>query len=211
MDFLGLKTLTDPRRRARAHQGEPRRRDRPRRDPARRRRRRTSSSSAATRSPSSSSSPTGMREWMRKLKPTGIDDLIAMNALYRPGPMDLIPNYIDRKHGPRGGRAPAPDAGRDPRADVRHPGLPGAGDADGAGDGRLHARRRRPPAPRDGQEGAGGDGQAARDLRRGRDEEGRGREDGERGLRHDGEVRGLRLQQVATRPPTPSSPTRRRT
>jgi DNA polymerase-3 subunit alpha len=41
----------------------------------------------------------GMREWMRKLKPTGIDDLIAMNALYRPGPMDLIPTYIDRKHG----------------------------------------------------------------------------------------------------------------
>ncbi|MEX0600003.1 MAG: DNA polymerase III subunit alpha [Rhodothermales bacterium] len=42
---------------------------------------------------------TGMREWLRKLKPTSLDDLIAMNALYRPGPMDLIPNYIDRKHG----------------------------------------------------------------------------------------------------------------
>ncbi|MEM1125684.1 MAG: DNA polymerase III subunit alpha [Bacteroidota bacterium] len=41
----------------------------------------------------------GMREWMLKLKPTSINDLIAMNALYRPGPMDLIPNYIDRKHG----------------------------------------------------------------------------------------------------------------
>jgi DNA polymerase-3 subunit alpha len=41
---------------------------------------------------------TGMREWLRKLKPTGLDDLIAMNALYRPGPMDLIPNYVDRKH-----------------------------------------------------------------------------------------------------------------
>ncbi len=41
----------------------------------------------------------GMREWMRKLKPTSLDDLIAMNALYRPGPMDLIPDYIDRKHG----------------------------------------------------------------------------------------------------------------
>ncbi len=41
----------------------------------------------------------GMREWMRKLRPTCLDDLIAMNALYRPGPMDLIPNYIDRKHG----------------------------------------------------------------------------------------------------------------
>ncbi|MFN3596229.1 MAG: DNA polymerase III subunit alpha [Rubricoccaceae bacterium] len=41
----------------------------------------------------------GMREWMRKLKPTCLDDLIAMNALYRPGPMDLIPTYIARKHG----------------------------------------------------------------------------------------------------------------
>jgi DNA polymerase III subunit alpha len=41
----------------------------------------------------------GMREWMRKLKPTSLDDLIAMNALYRPGPMDNIPVYIRRKHG----------------------------------------------------------------------------------------------------------------
>ncbi len=41
----------------------------------------------------------GMREWMRKLRPTGLDDLIAMNALYRPGPMDLIPDYVERKHG----------------------------------------------------------------------------------------------------------------
>ena len=41
----------------------------------------------------------GMREWLRKLKPTTIDDLIAMNALYRPGPMDNIPTYIARKHG----------------------------------------------------------------------------------------------------------------
>ncbi len=41
----------------------------------------------------------GMREYMRQLRPTSVDDLIAMNALYRPGPMDLIPDYIDRKHG----------------------------------------------------------------------------------------------------------------
>jgi len=41
----------------------------------------------------------GMREWLRKLKPTTINDLIAMNALYRPGPMDNIPTYIARKHG----------------------------------------------------------------------------------------------------------------
>jgi DNA polymerase III subunit alpha len=41
----------------------------------------------------------GMREWMCKLKPTSLDDLIAMNALFRPGPMDNIPVYIRRKHG----------------------------------------------------------------------------------------------------------------
>jgi DNA polymerase-3 subunit alpha len=42
---------------------------------------------------------TGMREWLRKLQPTEINDLIAMNALYRPGPMENIPTYIARKHG----------------------------------------------------------------------------------------------------------------
>ena len=41
----------------------------------------------------------GMREWLHKLQPTTMDDLIAMNALYRPGPMDNIPGYIARKHG----------------------------------------------------------------------------------------------------------------
>ncbi|PLW92671.1 MAG: DNA polymerase III subunit alpha [Marinilabiliales bacterium] len=41
----------------------------------------------------------GMRTWLKKLKPTDLNDLIAMNALYRPGPMDNIPNYIRRKHG----------------------------------------------------------------------------------------------------------------
>jgi DNA polymerase-3 subunit alpha len=41
----------------------------------------------------------GMREYLKKLKPTGIDDLIAMNALYRPGPMQMIDEYIERKHG----------------------------------------------------------------------------------------------------------------
>ncbi len=41
----------------------------------------------------------GMRRWLTELKPTCFDDLIAMNALFRPGPMDLIPQYIRRKHG----------------------------------------------------------------------------------------------------------------
>ena len=41
----------------------------------------------------------GMRENLRKLGPTVIDELIAMNALYRPGPMDFIESFINRKHG----------------------------------------------------------------------------------------------------------------
>lgn len=41
----------------------------------------------------------GMRKYLRELKPTTIDDLIAMNALYRPGPMQFIPEYIERRHG----------------------------------------------------------------------------------------------------------------
>lgn len=41
----------------------------------------------------------GMRKYLKELKPTLIDDLIAMNALYRPGPMQFIPDYIRRKHG----------------------------------------------------------------------------------------------------------------
>ncbi|MEZ5198523.1 MAG: DNA polymerase III subunit alpha [Bacteroidales bacterium] len=40
----------------------------------------------------------GMRSYLKELKPTDIEDLIAMNALYRPGPMDFIPTYIRRKH-----------------------------------------------------------------------------------------------------------------
>ncbi|MFH1319563.1 MAG: DNA polymerase III subunit alpha [Bacteroidota bacterium] len=41
----------------------------------------------------------GMREYLKELKPTNIEDLIAMNALYRPGPMQFIPLFINRKHG----------------------------------------------------------------------------------------------------------------
>ena len=41
----------------------------------------------------------GMQKHMKNLKPTVFDDLIAMNALYRPGPMEYIPSFISRKHG----------------------------------------------------------------------------------------------------------------
>ncbi len=41
----------------------------------------------------------GMRKYLKELKPTQFEDLIAMNALYRPGPMQYIPQFINRKHG----------------------------------------------------------------------------------------------------------------
>ncbi|MDE2887175.1 MAG: DNA polymerase III subunit alpha [Gemmatimonadota bacterium] len=41
----------------------------------------------------------GMREYLVQLKPDCIEDIIAMNALYRPGPMQYIPNFVARKHG----------------------------------------------------------------------------------------------------------------
>ena len=42
---------------------------------------------------------TGMKKWLRLLQPGRFEDLVAMNALYRPGPMEYIPNYVNRKMG----------------------------------------------------------------------------------------------------------------
>ena len=42
----------------------------------------------------------GMRRYLKELKPTEFEDLVAMNALYRPGPMEYIPVYIEGKHKP---------------------------------------------------------------------------------------------------------------
>lgn len=42
---------------------------------------------------------TGMQKYMKELVPSSFEDLIAMNALYRPGPLEYIPNFIARKHG----------------------------------------------------------------------------------------------------------------
>jgi DNA polymerase-3 subunit alpha len=41
----------------------------------------------------------GMKRYLKDLKPNRFEDLIAMNALYRPGPMEYIPNFVNRKHG----------------------------------------------------------------------------------------------------------------
>ncbi|MBI2411091.1 MAG: DNA polymerase III subunit alpha [Candidatus Kerfeldbacteria bacterium] len=43
----------------------------------------------------------GMRRYLKQLKPTEFEDIIAMVSLYRPGPMEFIPDYIDGKHGKR--------------------------------------------------------------------------------------------------------------
>ena len=44
----------------------------------------------------------GMQKVLKQAKPTSIEDLIALNALYRPGPMEQIPNFIQGKHNPKG-------------------------------------------------------------------------------------------------------------
>ena len=49
----------------------------------------------------------GMRDALRKLKPDRFEDIIAIVALYRPGPMDNIPTYINRKHGREAARLSA--------------------------------------------------------------------------------------------------------
>ena len=50
----------------------------------------------------------GMRAYLRQIKPENVEDLIAMNALYRPGPMDYIPEFIDRKQGKKEVEYPHP-------------------------------------------------------------------------------------------------------
>jgi DNA polymerase-3 subunit alpha len=51
----------------------------------------------------------GMQKYLRELKPDKFDDLIAMNALYRPGPLEYIPDFIARKHGRQAVQYDIPD------------------------------------------------------------------------------------------------------
>lgn len=54
----------------------------------------------------------GMRKYLRELKPTRFEDIIAMVSLYRPGPMDNIPSFIARKHGREPITYPIPEMGK---------------------------------------------------------------------------------------------------
>ena len=141
----------------------------------------------------------GMRRALVDMRPDRFEDIIALVALYRPGPMANIPTYCARKHGDEEPEYLHPIARADPEGDLRRHHLPGTGDADRPGDGRLFARRRRPVAARDGQEDPLGDGEAARDLRRRRGEEQRAERAGRNHLRTSGEIRRLRLQQEPCR------------
>ena len=94
----------------------------------------------------------GMRGVLMQLGPESLEDLIAVISLYRPGPMDSIPRYIQNRHNPEPGHVPASVAGTDFGGDLRLYGLPGAGHADFPHAGRVLARPRRYCAPRDEQE-----------------------------------------------------------
>jgi DNA polymerase-3 subunit alpha len=81
-----------------------------------------------------------MRRLLSEMKPDRLEDLIAANALFRPGPMDLIPDYNRRKHGQEPCRACTTSSRRTPR-DLRRDGLSGTGHADRARAGRHSAAR----------------------------------------------------------------------
>ncbi len=109
----------------------------------------------------------GMRDALRQVKPTEFEDLIALNALYRPGPMQFIPDYARNKADPSRVtyederlRAPA-------REHLRDLHLPGAVHGDRQGGGRVHARRGGRSAQGDRQEGRGADGVTQGEVHRG--------------------------------------------
>lgn len=62
----------------------------------------------------------GMKKWMRQLKPDRFGDLVAMTSLYRPGPMDMIPTYVDRKNGKEEPEYPEPVAETKPFLEETH-------------------------------------------------------------------------------------------
>ena len=136
----------------------------------------------------------GMTSLCKQFDIQGIDDLLAINALYRPGPMDLIPDYIRRKKGlvkVKYEHKLLKDVCEDTygimiyQEQVQRAANVLAGYSLGQG---------RPPAPRDGQEGQGEDGQGAGQLQQGlRGGQRHRREEGQRDLRLARKVRGLRI------------------
>ena len=103
----------------------------------------------------------GMRDLLIGLKPDRFEDIIAIIALYRPGPMDLIPDFIKRKQGKIPDRLRDAGTRTDPEGHVWRHRLSGTGHGHRQQGGRLFARPSRYSPPRHGQKEARGDGKTA--------------------------------------------------
>ncbi len=141
----------------------------------------------------------GMREALRQVKPTEFEDLIALVALYRPGPMALHPDVREAEERPRGGHVHRPAARGDHRWHLRDLHLPGAVPGDREAHRGLLARGGRRPPQGDRQEDPFVDGVAEGEVPRGLRAD--GHRAGGRGAAVEGHgaVAGLLLQQVACR------------
>ncbi len=83
----------------------------------------------------------GMRRYLMQMKPKELANVIAMVALFRPGPMDFIPGYIRRMHGEEAVQYRHPSPGADLQRNLWLPGLSGTIDVRGHGFGRLYGLR----------------------------------------------------------------------
>ena len=152
----------------------------------------------------------GMKQFLTNMRPENFEDVIAAISLYRPGPMESIPRYIQGKHDPSSVRYETPLLEADPRRHLRLHGLSGTGDADRARSGRLFLWPQRSGAPRHGQEKARRHGQGKGNFHPrpgGKRPGGRARRGAQRRaggcgrahLRRDDRLCQLRLQQIPRR------------
>ncbi len=124
----------------------------------------------------------GMRRVLTSMKPTKFEHVVAAIALYRPGPMEFIDDYIAGMHGQKADRICPPGPGTDPGRDLWHLRLPGADHPHPDRPGRLQRRRRRPGPQGGGQKEKGGTGPPPGQLCQGRSQaqrpgRGRGQQD----------------------------------
>ena len=107
----------------------------------------------------------GMKRVCAELRPSRFEDIIALVALYRPGPMDWIPQFIAIKHGRRKPQLPACQTRADLSGNLRHRVLPGASHADRARRRRLYDGRSRRAAESHGEEAERQDSDLPRHVR----------------------------------------------
>ena len=110
----------------------------------------------------------GMRKLIKRLGPDKFDDLVALVALFRPGPLDsgMVDDFIDRKKRQGAGALSSPRAGICIEADLRSHPVPGTSDADCPDVGRLHSGSGRFAETRHGEEKARRNVPAERHFRR---------------------------------------------